>query len=62
MLPLKYFVELANDVYLNREHVWSKPGAIAVVLAWGAAGSSWRPALRLGAPRGASDRPGRPSV
>ena len=37
-LPLKYFVELARAVYLNGEHVWSKPGAIAVVLAWGAAG------------------------
>jgi ABC-2 type transport system permease protein len=37
-LPLKYFVELANAVYLNGEHVWSKPGAIAAVLAWGAGG------------------------
>lgn len=37
-LPLKYFVQLANGVYLNREHVWSNPGAIAVVLAWGAGG------------------------
>jgi ABC-type multidrug transport system permease subunit len=37
-LPLKYFVELARAVYLNGEHVWSKPGAIAVVLAWGAGG------------------------
>ena len=37
-LPLKYFVELANNVYLGREHVWSSPGAIAVVLAWGAGG------------------------
>jgi ABC-2 type transport system permease protein len=37
-LPLKYFVELANAVYLNRDHVWSKPGAIAAVLAWGGGG------------------------
>ena len=38
VLPLKYFVQLANAVYLNGDHVWSKPGAIAVVLAWGAGG------------------------
>ncbi len=38
VLPLKYFVQLANAVYLKGEHVWSKPGAIAVVLAWGAGG------------------------
>ena len=38
VLPLKYFVHLARAVYLNGEHVWTKPGAIAAVLAWGAAG------------------------
>ena len=38
VLPLKYFVQLADAVYLNREHVWSHPGAIGVVLAWGAGG------------------------
>lgn len=38
VLPLKYFIELANTVYLDGDHVWSKPGPIAVVLAWGAAG------------------------
>jgi ABC-2 type transport system permease protein len=38
VLPLKYFVELADGVYLNREHVWSNLGAVAVVLAWGAGG------------------------
>jgi ABC-2 type transport system permease protein len=38
VLPLKYFVQLANDVYLNGAHIWTKPGAIAVVLGWGAAG------------------------
>ena len=54
-LPLKYFVELADGVYLNREHVWSNLGAIAVVLAWGAGGLAvafrrfgWEPA---GAPK-----------
>jgi len=38
VLPLKYYVDLAEDVYLGGVHVWSEPGAIAVVLAWGAAG------------------------
>ena len=37
-LPLKYFVELADSVYLTGSHVWAKPGAIAAVLAWGAGG------------------------
>jgi ABC-2 type transport system permease protein len=38
VLPLKYYVDLAEDVYLRGIHVWSEPGAIAMVLAWGAAG------------------------
>ena len=38
VLPLKYFVDLARAVYLNGQHVWTKPAAIAAVLAWGAAG------------------------
>jgi ABC-2 type transport system permease protein len=38
VLPLRYFVQLANAIYLKGEHVWSKPGAIAVVLGWGAGG------------------------
>jgi ABC-2 type transport system permease protein len=38
VLPLRYFVQLANAVYLDGDHVWSKPGAIAVVLGWGAGG------------------------
>jgi ABC-2 type transport system permease protein len=38
VLPLRYFVQLANAVYLEGQHVWSKPGAIAVVLGWGAGG------------------------
>jgi ABC-2 type transport system permease protein len=38
VLPLKYYVDLAQDVYLDGIHVWSQPGSIAVVLAWGAAG------------------------
>jgi len=38
VLPLKYFIEIVKAVYLDGEHVWSEPGAIAVVLAWGLAG------------------------
>ncbi len=38
VLPLKYFIEIVKAVYLDGEHIWSEPGAIAVVLAWGLAG------------------------
>jgi len=38
VLPLKYYIDLAQDVYLRGIHVWSEPGAVAVVLAWGLAG------------------------
>jgi ABC-2 type transport system permease protein len=38
VLPLKYFVDLMNAVYLHRNALWTKPGAIGVLAAWGAAG------------------------
>jgi len=38
VLPLKYLVDLMNAVYLHKEAIWSKPGAIAVLVAWGVAG------------------------
>ena len=38
VLPLKYVIELIGNVYLDHEHLWSDPAAIAVVVAWGAAG------------------------
>ena len=38
VLPLKYLVDLMNAVYLHNQAVWSKPGAIAVLVAWGVAG------------------------
>jgi ABC-2 type transport system permease protein len=38
ILPLKYLVDLMNAVYLHDEAVWSKPGAIAVLVGWGVAG------------------------
>jgi ABC-2 type transport system permease protein len=38
VLPLKYLVDLSNAVYLHDHSVWSKPGALAVLGAWGAVG------------------------
>ena len=38
VLPLKYFVDLMNAVYLHRHALWTKPGAIGVLAAWGAGG------------------------
>jgi len=38
VLPLTYMVHLANNVYLHDQAVWSDPGAIAVLAAWGAVG------------------------
>jgi ABC-2 type transport system permease protein len=38
VLPLKYFVDLVNAIYLHDEAFWSKPTAIGVLAAWGAAG------------------------
>lgn len=38
VLPLKYFVEVVNAIYLRNEAIWTKPGALAVLGAWGAVG------------------------
>ena len=38
VLPLTYFTQLTRDVTVHQQHLWSDPGAIAAVLAWGAAG------------------------
>ena len=38
VLPLKYFVQLVYAIYLHGHTIWSKPGAIAVLAAWGIAG------------------------
>ena len=38
VLPLKYFVDLMNAVYLHRHALWTKPGAIGVLAAWGVGG------------------------
>ncbi len=39
VLPLKYFVDLLRDVYLDHENAWSNPGALAIVAAWGLGGA-----------------------
>jgi ABC-2 type transport system permease protein len=38
VLPLKYVIELVNAIYLAHRELWSRPGAIGVIAAWGAAG------------------------
>lgn len=44
VLPLKYFIELVNAVYLRNHEFWTKPWAVAILAAWGAAGLvlAWR--------------------
>jgi ABC-2 type transport system permease protein len=38
VLPLKYYIDLLRDVYLENESAWSNPGSLAVVAVWGLAG------------------------
>jgi ABC-2 type transport system permease protein len=38
VLPLKYFIEIMNAVYLRGHEIWTKPAAIGVLAAWGASG------------------------
>lgn len=38
VLPLKYFIDLVNAVYLRGHGVWTRPQDLAVLAAWGAAG------------------------
>jgi ABC-2 type transport system permease protein len=38
VLPLKYFIDLVNGIYLDGETFWSQGTAIAVVAVWGLAG------------------------
>ena len=38
VLPLKYFIEIMNAVYLRGHGLWTQPRAIAVLAAWGATG------------------------
>jgi len=38
VLPLKYFIEIVNAVYLRGHGIWTQPVAIGVLAAWGASG------------------------
>jgi ABC-2 type transport system permease protein len=38
VLPLKYFIDLVNAIYLHGHSIWTKPTALAVLGAWGVAG------------------------
>jgi ABC-2 type transport system permease protein len=53
VLPLTYFLDVTYGVYLEGESLFADPGALAIVLAWGAAGLaialrkfSWMPRER----------------
>jgi ABC-2 type transport system permease protein len=39
VLPMKYFVQIVYAIYLHGHRLWSKPGAIAILAAWGLAGA-----------------------
>jgi ABC-2 type transport system permease protein len=50
VLPLTYYIDVVRDVFLKDREVWSSPGALAVVVGWGAIGLlvatrtfSWEP-------------------
>jgi ABC-2 type transport system permease protein len=38
VLPLKYFIDLVNAVYLRGHGVWTRPEDVAVLVAWGVFG------------------------
>jgi ABC-2 type transport system permease protein len=38
VLPLKYFLDAVNRIYLNGHELWTRPRDIAVLAAWGAVG------------------------
>jgi ABC-2 type transport system permease protein len=38
VLPLKYFINLVNAVYLHGHGIWTRPEDLAVLAAWGVAG------------------------
>jgi ABC-2 type transport system permease protein len=38
VLPLKYFVNLVNAIYLHGRALWTQPKDLAILAAWGAAG------------------------
>jgi ABC-2 type transport system permease protein len=38
VLPLKYFIDIMNAVYLHSQALWTKGAALGVLAAWGATG------------------------
>jgi ABC-2 type transport system permease protein len=38
VLPLKYFIDLVNAVYLHGHGIWTRPQDLGVLAAWGVAG------------------------
>lgn len=53
VLPLRYFVDIVNGVYLDGDSLFEDPGAVAILAAWGLAGLavavrrfSWMPRER----------------
>ena len=38
VLPLKHFLDIVQAIYLDGREIWTKPGAVAVVAAWGVGG------------------------
>ena len=38
VLPLKYFIDLIDAIYLHGQEIWSKPLAIGVLAVWGLGG------------------------
>jgi ABC-2 type transport system permease protein len=53
VLPLKHYLDIVQGIYLAGDEIWSKPGAVAVVAAWGLSGIAvavryfrWEPRAR----------------
>jgi ABC-2 type transport system permease protein len=38
VLPLKYLINTVNAIYLHGHELWSRPGSVGVLAAWGAGG------------------------
>lgn len=50
VLPLSYFVDIVVGIFIDGDPIWTKPGAIAVLVLWGLVGAgvaarlfSWQP-------------------
>jgi ABC-2 type transport system permease protein len=45
LLPLTYFLRLANGVYLFDQPIWSQPRSLVILIGWGVAGlllAAWK--------------------